>query len=129
MTWVFSAVMAAAPAPPATAKSFHVYPCFCRSSFSTPTAFDSPPEVHQCSTSTDSAACTADTPHIRPAAHRAPMIARNFIAYLLQTPEKKRMPVVGRGGVVGKKEKTGAVDRRPADACAWPAHRNPAAGR
>jgi hypothetical protein len=89
ITCVFSAVMAAAPAPPATAKSFQVYPCFCMSSFSTPTAFDSPPDVHQCSTSIDSAACTADTPHIRPAAHKAPMIARNFIAYLLQTPELK----------------------------------------
>src|SRR3981189_2001806 len=59
------------------------------SSFRTPTAFDSPTEVPQCSTSTDSAACTADTPHIRPAAHKAPMIARNFIVYLLQTPEQK----------------------------------------
>ena len=36
-----------------------------------------------------SAACAVATPHIRPAAHRAPMIARNFIAYLLQTPELK----------------------------------------
>jgi hypothetical protein len=57
------------------------------------------------------------------------MIARNFIAYLLQTPEKKRMPLVGQGAVVGQTGKTRAVERRAADACAWPAHRNPAAGR
>src|ERR1700761_7229399 len=62
ITCVLSAVMAAAAAPPAT---------------------------DQCNTSTASAACTAETPHIRPAAHKAPMIARNFIAYLLQTPEQK----------------------------------------
>src|ERR1700743_2298200 len=89
MTCVLSAVMAAAPAHPGNAKSVHGEPCFVRSSSRTPTAFDSPPEVHQCNTSTDSAACTAETPHIRPAAHKAPMIARNFIAYLLQTPEPK----------------------------------------
>src|SRR5438270_13465731 len=68
------------------------------SSLRTPTAFDSPPEVHQCNTSTDSAACTAEMPHIRPAAHKAPMIARNFIAYLLQTPEQKnKWPLMSPG--------------------------------
>jgi hypothetical protein len=57
------------------------------------------------------------------------MIARNFIAFLLQTPEKKRMPLYRQGAVVGQTGKTRAVERRAADACAWPAHRNPAAGR
>src|SRR3981189_1511769 len=89
------------------------------SSFRTPTAFDSPTEVPQCSTSTDSAACTADTPHIRPAAHKAPMIARNFIVYLLQTPEQKTDAPgwTGCGGWSNRQNR--AVEGRAADARAW----------
>src|SRR6185437_8745139 len=102
------------------------------SSLRTPTAFDSPPEVHQCNTSIDSAACTAETPHIRPAAHKAPMIARNFIAYLLQTPEQKKQmtPDVARvlwlvqtGKTLGDRARSGACARHvPADR--YPAARN-----
>src|SRR5690348_11025965 len=71
------------------------------SSFSTPTAFDSPPDVHQCSTSTDSAAC-AETAPISPVAASAAMIARTFILYLLRTPEQDtivpRFLAMGNGG-------------------------------
>src|ERR1700761_4293379 len=101
------------------------------SSLRTPTAFDSPPEVHQCSTSTDSAACTADTPHIRPAAHRAPMIARNFIAYLLQTPEQKNEWPLMSPGCCGwfKQAKHWAIEHGRAHALRHvPADRFSAAG-
>src|SRR5262245_3615653 len=47
-----SAVMACSPPPPATGMSFHFTPCFSRLPLSTLSAAASPPEVHQCSTST-----------------------------------------------------------------------------
>src|SRR6185436_12841527 len=51
----FSTVMAESPPPPATAKSFHVWPCFCRVALSAVAALASPPLVHQCRTSTSPA--------------------------------------------------------------------------
>src|SRR5690606_8540221 len=51
-TRVFSTVMAAEPAPPATAPSFQVNPSFATRSFRTFTAAASPPDVHQWTTST-----------------------------------------------------------------------------
>ncbi len=48
-----SEVMAASPPPPATGMSFQATPCFSRSFLSTPSAAASPPDVHQCNTSTD----------------------------------------------------------------------------
>ncbi len=44
--------MAVAPPPPATAPSFQVKPSFSTCALSTSTAAFSPPEVHQCTTST-----------------------------------------------------------------------------
>src|SRR5258706_4441859 len=51
-----STVIAVSPAPPATAKSFHLSPLLSRIFLSSPTDLASPPEVHQCSTSTSPAA-------------------------------------------------------------------------
>src|SRR5712664_871958 len=48
-----TAVIAASPPPPATGMSFHLMPCFSRLPLSTFRAAASPPEVHQCSTSTE----------------------------------------------------------------------------
>ena len=47
-----SAVIAASPPPPATGMSFQVTPCFSSVPFNTFSAAASPPEVHQCRTST-----------------------------------------------------------------------------
>src|ERR1700712_2597822 len=47
-----TAVIAASPPPPATGMSFHLTPCFSRLPLSTLSAAASPPDVHQCSTST-----------------------------------------------------------------------------
>src|SRR5215467_745363 len=47
-----SAVMACSPPPPATGMSFHLTPCFSRLPLRTFSAAASPPDVHQCSTST-----------------------------------------------------------------------------
>src|SRR5262245_12823653 len=47
-----STVMAVSPPPPATAKSFQVSPLASSSFLSSATDFASPPEVHQCRTST-----------------------------------------------------------------------------
>src|SRR5215468_3544164 len=47
-----STVMAVSPPPPATAKSFHVSPLASSSFLSSATDFASPPDVHQCRTST-----------------------------------------------------------------------------
>ena len=47
----FSTVIAASPAPPATAKSFQWWPLACSESFRPEMALASPPLVHQCSTS------------------------------------------------------------------------------
>ncbi len=55
LTRARSAVIAASPPPPATGMSFQVMPLASRSFFSTSSAAASPPEVHQCSTSTSSA--------------------------------------------------------------------------
>src|SRR5581483_304915 len=48
-----SAVIAASPPPPATGMSFHLMPCFSSVALSVLSAAASPPDVHQCSTSTD----------------------------------------------------------------------------
>ena len=56
----FSTVIAASPPPPATAKSFQVWPFFCIDALSSAAALASPPEVHQCSTSTSPARTGAD---------------------------------------------------------------------
>src|SRR6185503_19365909 len=48
-----TAVIAASPPPPATGMSFHLMPCFSRLVLSTLRAAASPPEVHQCRTSTE----------------------------------------------------------------------------
>ncbi|MNH24387.1 hypothetical protein D3C79_843160 [compost metagenome] len=52
MARVLSTVMAAAPPPPATALSFQMNPSFCTWALRVSTALASPPEVHQCRTST-----------------------------------------------------------------------------
>jgi len=65
----FRTVIAASPAPPATAKSFQVWPLACIDAFNSATALASPPDVHQCSTST-SPACASVAP-ISPAAASA----------------------------------------------------------
>ena len=54
-TRVFSAVIALSPPPPATAKSFQVTPWALIIFFSSATDLASPPEVHQCRTSTSAA--------------------------------------------------------------------------
>src|SRR6195952_1712258 len=51
----FSTVMAESPPPPATAKSFHVWPSASIIFLSSPAALASPPDVHQCRTSSSSA--------------------------------------------------------------------------
>ena len=51
----FSTVMAFSPPPPATAKSFHLSPLASSIFFSSATELASPPEVHQCRTSTSPA--------------------------------------------------------------------------
>src|SRR6185436_2767203 len=51
-----STVIAVSPPPPATAKSFHLSPLLSRIFFNSATDLASPPEVHQCSTSTSPAA-------------------------------------------------------------------------
>ncbi len=48
-----TAVIAASPPPPATGMSFHLMPCFSRLPLRTFKAAASPPEVHQCRTSTE----------------------------------------------------------------------------
>src|SRR5882672_11555325 len=55
-----NAVIAASPPPPATGASFHLTPCFSRLVFNTFSAAASPPEVHQCITSTLSSACAGN---------------------------------------------------------------------
>ena len=47
----FSTVIAFSPPPPATAKSFHLWPSASSVFFNSPAALASPPEVHQCRTS------------------------------------------------------------------------------
>src|SRR5512145_1428369 len=59
-----SAVIACSPPPPATGMSFHFTPCFSRFCLSTLRAAASPPEVHQCSTSTELSA--ANAPSVAP---------------------------------------------------------------
>src|SRR6185312_4533643 len=54
-TRAFSTVIAWVPPPPATGMSFQLMPLASRSFFSTVSAAASPPEVHQCSTSTSAA--------------------------------------------------------------------------
>src|SRR5215510_15172616 len=56
VTHARSAVIACSPPPPATGMSCQVTPSFSRSCFKTLSAAASPPAVHQCSTSTESAA-------------------------------------------------------------------------
>src|SRR5471032_3197127 len=51
----FRTVMAESPPPPATAKSFHVWPSASIIFLSSPAALASPPDVHQCRTSSSSA--------------------------------------------------------------------------
>src|SRR5471030_1032240 len=55
MTRDFRTVMAESPPPPATAKSFHVWPSASICFFSSAAALASPPDVHQCRTSSWSA--------------------------------------------------------------------------
>src|SRR5882672_11673248 len=54
-----TAVIAASPPPPATGMSFHLMPCFSRLPLSTFRAAASPPDVHQCRTSTELSAAKA----------------------------------------------------------------------
>src|SRR5687767_7469625 len=56
----FSTVIAFSPPPPATAKSFHLSPLLSRIFFSSATERASPPDVHQCSTSTSPAVARLD---------------------------------------------------------------------
>ena len=72
-----SAVMASVPPPPATGMSCQVTPLDSRSSLSTFRAAASPPEVHQCSTSTSSA--TAVVPAVPSApAEASRAVVRNL---------------------------------------------------
>ena len=54
-----STVMALSPPPPATAKSFQLWPLACSCSLSAVAALASPPAVHQCRTSTSPAKADA----------------------------------------------------------------------
>src|SRR5262245_48961167 len=81
----FSTFMAFEPAPPATAKSFHSLPCLTMSSLRTAAALDSPPEVHQCSTSSVSARAGKDA--IASAA--APARRESFMCVVSNVWERK----------------------------------------
>ncbi len=56
--------MAFSPPPPATAKSFHLWPLASRIFFSSATDLASPPEVHQCRTSTSPAREKAENANV-----------------------------------------------------------------
>jgi hypothetical protein len=75
-----SAVIACSPPPPATGMSCQPMPSFSRSCFSTLSAEASPPDVHQCKTSTDSAADAAAEKSARPVTR--PDVASNFETFI-----------------------------------------------
>src|SRR4051812_39203950 len=77
-----TAVMAASPPPPATGMSFQVTPCFSRLVFSTWRAPASPPDVHQCRTSTESAADAIPAQPNAPASTVAIIFLLMFSSYL-----------------------------------------------
>src|SRR3990167_3003396 len=81
-TRLLSTVMAASPPPPATAKSFQVWPLPCMIFFSSPTDLASPPEVHQCRTSTSPALAA------EPSMTKATAVA-SFESFNIMTPSKK----------------------------------------
>src|SRR4051812_23304802 len=77
-----TAVMAASPPPPATGLSFQGTPCFSRLVFSTWRAPASPPDVHQCRTSTESAADAIPAQPNAPASTVAIIFLLMFSSYL-----------------------------------------------
>ncbi|EWH02220.1 hypothetical protein Q427_09895 [Halomonas sp. BC04] len=76
-----STVMAVSPPPPATAKSCQPYPSASIRSLSTLAARASPPEVHQCSTSTSPAAwaLVMDTEATRAVARARPVLVKGVL--------------------------------------------------
>ena len=92
----FSTVMAESPPPPATAKSFQLWPLDCSVAFSAEAALASPPEVHQCSTSTSPACARPAT--VRPAATASILRAKRVVFSIFFMSA----PVQGVGGCLAQ---------------------------